>query len=169
MAIFFVKINNMRALQKNVNRLSKELSDFKVLNKMRIAGMDRFIEENFQKEGQLVQTGGWKKLKKKTIKARRKGKRKASPLILQDIGNLKNHRKSIVGDKTAKIVFDEKYANRHHFGWPKSGKKITPARPLFSNKAYAKTGKDQKIIDFWFKKQVKEAGNLIRRTIGVFR
>jgi phage gpG-like protein len=173
MAVFFVKINNMRALQKNVNRLSKELSDFKVLNKMRIVGMDQFIEKNFQKEGQLVQDGGWKPITKKTIQARRNPKRKRGsskntqpPKILQDMAWMKNRRHPEFSNKIAKIVFDMPYAKVHQKG---SKKKGIPKREIFNQKAYAKTGKDQKIIDFWFKKQVKEAGNLIRRTIGVFR
>jgi phage gpG-like protein len=169
MAVFSAKVKNLREFQRNLNKLSKNLGNFKQLNKMRVAAMDGFIEENFQKGGALVQSGGWKKLSKRTLAQRRKGKRKASPKILIDNGDLKNHRKQIVGDKEAKIVFDEKYANRHHYGWPKSGKKITPKRPLFSQKAYTKTGKDQKVIQFWFKQQVKMSGQFIRRTVVIFR
>jgi phage gpG-like protein len=167
MAVFSAKVKNLVEFQRNLKNLNKRLGDFKTLNKMRIAGMDSFIEENFQKQGQLV--GGWKKLSRKTVEARRKGKRKASPKILQDTGLLKNTRKNIVGDKVSKIVFEQKYANRQHFGWPKEGKKITPARPLFKKTSYDKTGKDLKIIQFWFKDQVKKSGKFIRRTIGTFR
>jgi phage gpG-like protein len=163
MAIFDIRVSGLAGLQRNLKKLSKGLGDTKTLNKMRVAGMDGFIEKNFQTEGQLVAPGGsWKPLDRKTIAARRKGKRKASPKILQDTGLMKNTRKFVIGDKEAKIVFDALYANTHHFG---SKQKNIPARPLFSNKAYAKTGKDKKIVQHWFNGEVKKAGTFIRRTI----
>jgi phage gpG-like protein len=163
MSVFNVKIKGLRDLQKNINNLRKGLGHFKTLNKMRVAGMDGFIEENFQKGGQPV-VDGWKPLSRKTIKARRKGKRKASPKILIDNADLKNKRKQVVGTfgNEAKIVFDMPYANTHHFG---DDSRNIPARPLYSNKAYRKTGKDQKIIQIWFNGQVKKAGTFIRKRI----
>jgi phage gpG-like protein len=76
----------MSTLQKGMATRAQRLQKRRNINKSAILIVDRFIKKNFQQQGALTTTGGWKPLALRTIAARRKGKGKGKPQILRDNG-----------------------------------------------------------------------------------
>ena len=114
--MFLIKQIGFNQLQKKLTNISRRLSDRRTINARAVVVIDRWIQKNFQSEGQLAQSGGWKKLSSVTIAMRRKGKGKGSPRILQDTGALKTRWKHLWTHTSAKVQSMVNYGIKHDKG-----------------------------------------------------
>lgn len=113
----YMNIRGVKALQRRLSRMTKGLSDRRRVNARATVIVDRWIQKNFQKEGQLAYPGtGWKPLKPSTIASRRKGKGKGGVKILQDTGHLKGRWKKSWTATFAKVQSGVPYSEIHHEG-----------------------------------------------------
>jgi len=90
----------------------------------------KWVDENFKKQGALLQEGNWKKLKPSTLRARRTRKRKPtnSELILIDNGELRKRFEPRFSDKGVYIGTEVQYAIYHESDAPR--KKLPQRRML---------------------------------------
>lgn len=94
---------------------------------------EKWIDDNFKKQGGLLQEGTWKDIKPATKKARRKGKKKggkSGDKILMDTGDLKGSfsGKHVSGGDGIKLGTAKTYAIYHESDKPR--KKLPQRRML---------------------------------------
>ena len=111
----FMSVKGIKTLQRRMSKVGKGLKDRRKLNARSVVLVDRWIQKNFQQEGQLAYPGtGWQKLSPVTIASRRKGK--GSVKILQDTGQMRSRWKKFWTSKFAKVQSGVPYSEKHHEG-----------------------------------------------------
>lgn len=111
------KIIGLTALAAAMKYKHKKLAKMKSANAKAVVIVERWIQVNFQKEGAMAESGGWKPLKQATLDARRKGKAKHGDKILQNIGNLKKDWGKGWSARGGRVWSKQPdYAPTHHLG-----------------------------------------------------
>lgn len=129
-----LKVVGINSLTSKMNQRKLRLDDRSKLNARAIVVLDRWIQKNFDTEGQLA-VGGWQPLSPSTLLARAKGwgnykhHKSASPKILQDTGKLKTNWKHYYDKRRAWIRAGVIYAVTHQEGLGN-----VPRRPLIPTK-----------------------------------
>ena len=124
------KIEGLKLLAKKAQEVKSSLAKRREINARAVILLDRWIQRNFQTQGKMAMGGGgWKPLKKATIKQRR-GKSPKSVKILQDTGTMRRRWKHIWSARLAGIQSGVNYSAYHDRGvrgrLPK--RKILPTR-----------------------------------------
>lgn len=120
-----LQVIGVRALTSIMNKRRDKLANFRRVNAKAVVITEKWIQQNFQKEGAMAQEGGWKKLAPATIAMRRLGSKK----ILQDTGRLKNEWKKQWTSKYGLIQASMPYAIKHHEGLGVPRRSIIPTEP----------------------------------------
>lgn len=107
-----------KAWEESIRDTLSKLKKRKDTNAKATAYVGTWIQGNFQSQGEKAVSGGWKPLSPLTISLRIKGKKNASPRILEDRGNLKNRWKRFYTDVDAYIESGVDYAAKHDKGDP---------------------------------------------------
>ncbi len=101
-------------LQKRIKKFNDKFDKTETLLRSVATIMYQSVMQNFREEGTDVVK--WKPLAPLTIALRRKGRKKASPKILQDTGYLKNSIYPIFTKDMASVGTNVEYAKLHQFG-----------------------------------------------------
>ena len=111
----------------------------------------KWVDENFVKQGALLQEGKWKDIADSTKAARRKGKKKSKygPQILIDTGELRKSFNTRFSDKGVYVGTEKTYAIYHESDAPR---KKLPQRRMLPRQ------KDESIL----KRLVKTTNNYIK-------
>lgn len=129
-----LKVLGINQLMSKMNQRKTKLDDRSRLNAQAITALDRWIQKNFETEGQSA-VGGWKPLAPSTLLAREKGwgnykhHKSSSPKILQDTGRLKTTWKHYWDKRRGWIRAGMPYAVTHQEGLGN-----VPRRPLIPTK-----------------------------------
>jgi len=108
----------------------------------------KWVDENFAKQGALLQEGKWKDIADSTKAARRKGKKKSKygPKILIDTGDLRKSFNTRFSSDGIYIGTGKEYAPPHEFG-ATINKRVTVKSHLRKiNSAFGKKIKARKIL-----------------------
>lgn len=142
--------------QKRIKKIIKRLDDRRSFFAQAVAATDKIIQDNFQKEGELLQPGGWKPLAPSTKLARQKGWGEyiasSSPKILQNTGQLKGQWKHLWTARFGKVQSGKIYGTTHHYG---DKSKNIPARPILPDEKHIMP-KLVKILSLWIKGTFKK-------------
>lgn len=111
-----------------MTRKQKKLDNRTLTNKKAVILLDRWIQKNFQSEGDLAYPGkGWEPLDPKTIAARRKGEKiDREDKILQDTGQLRSRWKHTWTQRSAKIQSGVDYGEYHEKGKGVPERRVLP-------------------------------------------
>ena len=111
----------------------------------------KWVDENFIKQGVLLQEGKWKELKPSTLRARKTRKRKStnSELILIDNGELRKSFGTRFSDKGVYVGTEKEYAIYHDSD---ASRKKLPQRRMLPRQ------KDESIL----KRLIKTTNNYIK-------
>ena len=137
-----------RALNK-IAQMKKDVKNLKVPHKRISVFLDRWVQQNFDTEGDKV--GGWEPFARGGRWIRGKGIDTKAKL-LQDTGRLKKSFDPFFNNKDAGIGSDLRYAEMHHKG--NRGTNL-PARRLIPNKREV-TRSVNKIYDDWIKETIRK-------------
>jgi len=117
-----LKVENGRKVALKLDTIAKGLLHLKSINHASILTIDRWIQQNFEKEGGKHSESSlkWKPLSPYTLSVRRKGKKAklsgADVRILQDTGALKTRWIPKSNNKGSSLQSQVKYANDHEAG-----------------------------------------------------
>lgn len=100
----------------------KKASNQRKVNAAALVMVDRWIQKNFQREGDPK----WKPLSPVTIALRRRGRGAGRPKILQDTGQLKTRWKHLFTHKKSVIQSGVEYGLKHEEGLRVPKRKILP-------------------------------------------
>ncbi len=120
--MFDCKFIGLELLGKSLADRERKLKEREKLNAQAVTVIDGWIQRNFQEEGGLVQSGGWKPLEASTIRLREHG----GDRILQDIGDLRSKWKHLYTPKKAAIMSGVDYGEQHDKGIGVPQRKILP-------------------------------------------
>lgn len=107
---FSLKIGNLKKTERSFAKKYKKLKDKKTFHKNAVIELDKWKNKNFEEEGKLAMSGGWKPLEAATIAARKHGGDK----ILQDTGALKNRWKMFWNKQKGVFSASMPYGIFHH-------------------------------------------------------
>ena len=141
---------NTKEFDRRMRKIKSNLDDRRSYYLQAGTVADKWIQDNFQKEGTLAVEGGWKKLSAATIAQRRKGRGKGSPKILQDTGALKSRWKHQVMARFGKIQSGVFYGEHHH-----KGQGGVPERPILPTEQQLGP-KLRKLCELWVKGAFKK-------------
>jgi len=124
----YFQVIGLDMLQKKMVKRRRNLEQRRGLNKRVIVMIDRWIQKNFQSEGQLAHPGkGWKRLSPQTIIQRRQGRNVGLGVkILQDTGQLRSRWKHEYNDRRAVVQSGVPYSGKHHYGKGVPERRILP-------------------------------------------
>jgi phage gpG-like protein len=114
--VISIQAIGFRAVKASMDSRKKKLQKRKSTNAKAVIITDRWIQKNFQNEGDGV--GGWDRLQPVTINSRRNSGKGAK--ILQDTGALKTNWKHFWNSKFARIRSGVPYAKYHDSPEPRS-------------------------------------------------
>ena len=133
MALASFVLKGAKKFEKAMGKRLVRLSDSKKANAAAVVVVDRWIQENFMKEGRLAHGGsGWKPLSEFTKARRRKKGRGAK--ILQDTGALKTRWKHLFTRDKVAVQSGVDYSIKHHKGIDVPQRKITPTQEQVRDK-----------------------------------
>ena len=131
-----LKLQNEASFNRSMERIKKSISDREKVNAQAVVIVDRWIQKNFESEGEPF--GGWTPLSPVTIAMRTRNK-EGNVRILQDTGQLKTRWKHLYDEKTAAIQSGVPYATLHNNGgWTKFGGSLVrvPKRQILPEKEH---------------------------------
>lgn len=112
------EVAGAKVLKKRFDVFSNRMKKRRATNAKAVILVDRWIQQNFNKEGEFV--GGWEKLAKSTEEARRTGKKKRKGnKVLQDTGQLKSNWAHYWSHRFGRITSKVPYAKYHDSDKPR--------------------------------------------------
>jgi len=123
------RIKGMNKLENKLQKVVKSLDDRKKVHGQAVVIGDKWIQDNFTKQGALAYPGtGWKQLSPTTIMMRRKGpKSTLFPKILIDTGTMRSRWKHLWSARQAAIQSGVDYSVKHHTGKDVPERRILPS------------------------------------------
>lgn len=103
-------------LKRSLTKLARLGTNKKEVHTTMAVTVEKWILENFKKEGGKLKGRPWKKLSDVTIARRRKGKRAGRDKILQDTGIMRRSVNREVTQRSARVGLSVDYAPIHNFG-----------------------------------------------------
>jgi len=115
--MLLIKQAGFSLLQRGIERRMQELKNRRRVNAEATVVVDKWIQENFARQGVPAMGGsGWRPLSARTLAGRRKGEARRSSRILIDTGALKSRWKHQWDVNLAKVQSGVDYADEHHYG-----------------------------------------------------
>lgn len=147
---------NSREFQRDIKKILKTLDDRRSFFAQAVALTDKMIQDNFQQEGAVLQSGGWAPLAPSTMRAREMGwgeyVASGNPRILQNTGQLKSQWKHLWTARFGKIQSGKIYGTTHHYG---DKSRNIPARPILPDEKHLMP-KLTKLLSLWIKKAFRK-------------
>ena len=118
-----IKIRTIGAssVMAKVRQARRRLGNTKALHAKGVVEVDKWIQRNFDSQGQLAMPSGWPDISDATKL------RKGSTKILIDHGFLRKDWKHFYNSRRGVVESKKDYAKAHHYGYPERN---IPARPI---------------------------------------